>query len=67
MKNKIKIETVNKVSQIYSVDIHCNPIICDVRLDVEKQVSGTSDVFEDEHSAKASAYSKAKNEFKVVS
>jgi hypothetical protein len=65
MKEKIKIESVNKVSQIYSVDIHCNPLICDVRLDVEKAVSATSEPMMDVESAKSNAYSRAKGEFKV--
>lgn len=65
MKEKIKIESVNKVSQIYSVDIHCNPLICDIRLDVEKTVSATSEPLIDIDSAKSNAYSRAKGEFKV--
>ena len=65
MSKDIKIETVNKISQIYSVDVHCNPLIVDVRLDVEKNVSATSDAMKDEASAKASAYAKAKGAFKI--
>jgi len=65
MKEKVTIESVNKISQIYSVDVHCNPLICDVRLDVEQTVSGQSEVMKDVHSAKANAYAKAKGEFKV--
>ena len=65
MSNNVKIETVNKISQIYSVDIHCNPLIVDVRLDVEKNVAATSEPMKDEDSAKANAYAKAKGEFKV--
>jgi hypothetical protein len=65
MKEKIKIESVNKISQIYSVDIHCNPLICDVRLDVETAVSATSEQMLDIESAKSNAYSRAKGEFKV--
>ncbi len=65
MSEKIKIETVNKISQIYSVDVHCNPLIVDVRLDVEKSVSATSEKMRDEESAKANAYTKAKAEYKV--
>ena len=65
MKEQVKIETVNKISQIYSVDIHCNPLICDVRLEVEKTVSGKSETMRDINSAKANAYAKAKGEFKV--
>ena len=65
MSEKIKIETVNKISQIYSVDVHCNPLIVDVRLDVEKTVAATSEPMTDEESAKANAYAKAKGEFKV--
>ena len=65
MSEKIKIETVNKISQIYSVDVHCNPLIVDVRLDVEKTVAATSEPMRDEESAKANAYAKAKGEFKV--
>ena len=65
MKEKVKIESVNKVSQIYSVDVHCNPLICDVRLEVEKTVSGQSEPMIDVESAKSNAYAKAKGEFKV--
>jgi hypothetical protein len=65
MIENVKIETVNKISQIYSVDVHCNPLIVDVRLDVEKNVSSTSEPMLDEESAKANAYAKAKAEFKV--
>jgi hypothetical protein len=62
---KVKIETVNKIAQIYSVDVHCNPLIVDIRLDVEKNVSATSEAMIDEESAKANAYAKAKAEYKV--
>ncbi|MCE2743410.1 MAG: hypothetical protein LW701_07570 [Fluviicola sp.] len=65
MKEKVKIESVNKIAQIYSVDIHCNPLICDIRLDVDKVVSSTSEPLITEQSAKANAYAKAKAEFKV--
>jgi hypothetical protein len=65
MSEKIKIETVNKIAQIYSVDVHCNPLIVDVKLDVEKNVSATSEPMSDEESARANAYAKAKAEFKV--
>ena len=65
MKEKVTIESVNKISQIYSVDVHCNPLICDVRLDVEQTVSGQSEIMKDIHSAKANAYAKAKGEFKL--
>ena len=36
MTEKIKIETVNKISQIYSVDVHANAVVCDIELEVEK-------------------------------
>lgn len=65
MKEKVKIESVNKISQIYSVDVHCNPLICDVKLDVDKTVSGQSEPMTDVASAKSNAYSKAKAEYKV--
>ena len=65
MNDKVKIESLNKISQIYSVDIHCNPLICDLRLDVEKTVSSKSELMMDIKSAKANAYAKAKGEFKI--
>lgn len=65
MKEKVKIESVNKISQIFSVDVHCNPLICDVKLDVDKTVSGQSEPMTDIASAKSNAYSKAKAEYKV--
>ena len=65
MSKDIKIETINKISQIDSVNVHCNQLIVDVRLDVKSNISATSEPMKDEVSAKANAYAKAKGEFKV--
>ena len=63
MKEKVKIESINKVAQIDSIDVHANSVVCDLKLDVEKIVSASSDKFRDEESAKTNSYQKAKAEF----
>jgi hypothetical protein len=65
MKEKIKIESVNKISQIDSIDVHTNSIICDLKLEVEKVINADSDKFRDVESAKSSAYQRAKAEFGI--
>ncbi len=65
MKEKVKIESINKVAQIDSIDVHANSVVCDLKLDVEKIVSASSDKFRDEESAKTNSYQKAKAEFGV--
>ncbi len=65
MKEKIKIESVNKISQIDSIDVHANSIICDLKLEVEKVINADSDKFRDVESAKSSAYQRAKAEFGI--
>jgi hypothetical protein len=65
MKEKVKIESINKVAQIGSIDVHANSVVCDLKLDVEKIVSASSDKFRDEESAKTNSYQKAKAEFGV--
>lgn len=65
MKEKVKIESVNKISQIDSIDVHASSIVCDLKLEVEKVVSADSEKFRDEQSAKSSAYQRAKAEFGV--
>ncbi|MCE2743411.1 MAG: hypothetical protein LW701_07575 [Fluviicola sp.] len=65
MKEKVKIESINKVAQIDSIDVHANSVVCDLKLDVEKIVSASSEKFRDEESAKTNSYQKAKAEFGV--
>lgn len=65
MKEKVKIESVNKISQIDSIDVHASSIVCDLQLEVEKVIKADSDKFRDEQSAKSSAYQRAKAEFGV--
>ena len=65
MKEKVKIESINKVAQIDSIDVHANSVVCDLKLDVEKIVSASSEKFRDEESAKTNSYQKAKPEFGV--
>ena len=36
MKEKIKIESINKISQIDSIDVHANSVVCYLKLYVEK-------------------------------
>ncbi len=65
MKENVKIESINKVAQIDSIDVHANSVVCDLKLDVEKIVSASSEKFRDEESAKTNSYQKAKAEFGV--
>lgn len=65
MKEKIKIESINKISQIDSIDVHANSVVCDLKLDVEKIISASSDEMKDINSAKSNAYNLAKAKFGV--